>query len=430
MEYRLRSFSPPRALTWLGLSALLAVASPSAAVDAGPKRTRLRYPTDLKPYSRKTYPDNGLADTLRPAGRHARGFYLTPYYLHRVGAKKSARIMKRAHMNAVVIDVKDDWGQVLWPSNVPLSKAVQRPLIRNPKAMIKAFHQAGIYVIARIVCFKDSRLPRARPDLSVRFQFDPRRLFHAGAGWIDAYSPEVQDYLIDLALEWQTFGVDEIQLDYIRFPKGHTGTLGLWQHQANDKRSRAQLISAFLERVDRALKLPISAAIYGLTTLVDGDPRRLGQTIEMMSKYVEAISPMMYANGMTSYFKNQTITEWVYELIQCGMWRARQKAPKIVLRPYLQAYPNNVPFFGPNFIRKQVLAVQQAGANGFLFWNSTMRNAAAYRGLRMVGTKSFDAFDHEGFGAATRAKPGPWCKEPGTGNLFEAKRSGDAGGST
>ena len=35
---------------------------------------------------------------------------------------------------------------------------------------------------------------------------------------VDPALPEVQQYLIDIALEVVGFGVDEIQLDYVRFP--------------------------------------------------------------------------------------------------------------------------------------------------------------------------------------------------------------------
>lgn len=186
----------------VGLVALLAAAAVSRPVaragePANAEELRQRsYSTELRPYTRKVFPDHGLADTLTPLGRAARGFYLTAAYLYRVGAERASGVMRDALMNAVVIDVKDDWGQVLWPSMVPLTRGVQWPLMRDPRAIVEAFHRHGIYVIARIVCFKDSRLPYVRPDLSVRFQPHGRRLFRAGAGWIDQWSPEVQDYVI------------------------------------------------------------------------------------------------------------------------------------------------------------------------------------------------------------------------------------------
>ena len=44
---------------------------------------------------------------VSPQGKRVRGFYLTPYYLFKLGAARVAAVMKRNHMNTVVIDVKD-----------------------------------------------------------------------------------------------------------------------------------------------------------------------------------------------------------------------------------------------------------------------------------------------------------------------------------
>jgi len=367
---------------------------------------------ELKPYTPKVYKDNGLKDTMTPLGRTARGFWITPYYMHRLGAERIAKMMLRNHLNAVVLDTKDDLGRVLWPSKVPLSLKQQQLLLPNPKQTLQTFHKHGIYVIARMVTFKDSRLPYIRPDLSARIGPRARRLLSAGANWLDAYSAEVQDYIVDLTLELQELGFDEIQFDYIRFPKGLVSRIGTWLHN-RDNIDRATLIRGFLERVDRALTIPISVDVYGLTTLVDGDPRQLGQSIEEMARHIDAISPMMYANGMDTYFKNNKVTEHVYNLINCGLWRARGKAPQIVLRPYLQAYPNNVEhFFGPDFISRQLDAAERAGSDGFLFWNPGMRNGAVWAGLSRFRSARLD-----GFGQNTAQwkehEPGEWCKRKG-----------------
>jgi hypothetical protein len=392
--------------------------SPCTPRSRLPGCTNKALPVELQPYTPKKHKDHGLKDTMTPLGRNARGFYITAYFLRSVGAARTAQAMKRANMNAIVVDMKDDFGHVTYPSKVPLSKGVQQVLIKDPAAAVKTFKANGIYTIARVVCFKDSRLPYRRPDLAVRIGRKAERLFSAGANWLDHYSPEVQDYLVDIAVELQGLGFDEIQLDYIRFPKGHISTLGTWLHAAGDRRERSKLISDFLEKMDRALSIPLSVDVYGLTTLVDGDPRTLGQSIEHMARYVDAVSPMMYANGMRSYFKNNTVTDRVYSLIHCGLWRARQKAEKIVLRPYLQAYPDSVEsFFGPEFIKKQVDAADRAGSDGFLFWNAGMRNGVAYAALAQLGARKLGSFGtNPGKHKEPANQPGAWC--PRSGAVF------------
>jgi hypothetical protein len=394
--------------------------SPCKQWSRTPGCAKKAHSRELQPYTARKLPDHGLADTMTALGKQARGFYVTAYWIARKGAKQTALMMKKAHMNAVVIDVKDDFGHVTYPSKVPLAKKVSQPYIKDLAAAVKTFHEHGIYVIGRLVAFKDSRLPYQRPDLAVRIGPRAERLFSAGANWLDHYSPEVQDYLIELSLELESHGVDEIQLDYIRFPKGAVTNWATWLHAENDQRDRSTLIGAFLERMDRALRIPMSVDVFGLTTLVDGDPRTLGQTIETMAKYVEAVSPMMYANGMRTYFKNDTVTEHVYSIIQCGLWRARQKAPAIVLRPFLQAYPDSVEsFFGTTFIKRQIEVSERAGSNGFLFWNAGMRNGAAYAALAQLGQKRLEAFGSRPE-QWKESSPGGWC--PGRGTVFGGER--------
>lgn len=375
----------------LGASRLAPAPELAAAAAVEAHRSPLVGPLALRPYQAKRYPDEGLKDELTLLGRRARGFYVTAPYLYRMGAEHVAALMKAAHVNAVVVDLKDDWGTVAWRSAVPLSRRVQTPLFDVAK-LAATFHAHGLYFIARLVAFKDSRLPRLRRDLAVRLASAPEHLLSAsrrGALWLDVYAAEAQDYLIDLARELARLGVDEIQFDYIRFPPGRS--VGRWLHA--DQRDHATVISDFLERVDRALRLPISVDIFGLTTLVRGDPRRLGQSVELLARYAEALSPMMYANGMHSYFAGQRVTEAVYALIHCGLWRARQRVPQVVLRPFLQAYPNGVrSFWSPAFIARQLDAAERAGANGFLLWNASMRNDVAYGSLRQLGPERLARF--------------------------------------
>lgn len=374
-----------------------------------------RLDTQLKPYTPKQYADHGLVDTLTEQGRNARGFYITPMYLRLLGPERTANAMKRGNLDTVVIDMKDDLGHLSYPSKIPLGQQQVQVLISDPAAMVKTFHEQGMYVVARIVSFKDSRLPYVRPDLAVRIGPRAERLYSVGENWLDHYSPEVQDYLIDVSLELQSFGFDEIQFDYIRFPRGYPSSHAVWLHAGAERASHADVITGFLEKVDRALTIPISADVFGLTTFVDGDPRGLGQHIERMAEYIEALSPMMYANGMDTYFKNNHITSHVIELIQCGLQRARHKAKDIVLRPYLQGYSNGVEhMWGSDFMVEQILAAQRAGSEGFLFWNPTMRNEPVMTAMRELGRNKTP-----GPGLLQRRNAeikAAWC--PATGNVF------------
>ena len=67
----------------------------------------------------------------------------------------------KAHLNAVVIDVKGDLGRVAFRTTIPLVvKAGANRIITIPDApgLIAGLHKRGLYAIARIVAFKDSPL--------------------------------------------------------------------------------------------------------------------------------------------------------------------------------------------------------------------------------------------------------------------------------
>ena len=82
-------------------------------------------------------------------------------------------------------------------------------------------------------------MPYVRPDLAVRIGAHAERLYAVGENWLDAYSPEVQDYLIDIALELQSFGFDEIQFDYMRFPaRPIPRRYATWLHAGEQARAR------------------------------------------------------------------------------------------------------------------------------------------------------------------------------------------------
>jgi hypothetical protein len=143
----------------------------------------------------------------------------------------------------------------------------------------------------------------------------------------------------------------------------------------------------------------------------------------MMAKHIDAVSPMMYANGMRTYFKDERVTKRVYSIIHCGLWRARQKAPAIVLRPYLQAYPDGArELFGPAFVREQLRAAERAGSNGFLFWNAGMRSGMVYWTLGRDRTR-VEAFGSNPAQHKEPANsPGAWC--PLKGMVFGGQRAG------
>lgn len=241
----------------------------------------------------------GARGVVRLAPFTPKGLYLTVYG---VGSQKlmggAMAIIRSGGANALVIDLKGDRGFIPYPSAVPLaasSGARKLTTIADLAALVQRLHGVGVYVIARIVVFKDNPLAQARPDLAIR---RGKGLFRDGEGlaWTDPFQPEVLAYNIDLAVEAAKAGVDEIQFDYLRFPDSSARlTLAQPSTQAN----RVSAITGFLAEARRRL-VP-----YNLLTAADIfryvcwnlDDTGIGQRLEDIAPQVDYLSPMLYPSG-------------------------------------------------------------------------------------------------------------------------------------
>jgi len=80
-------------------------------------------------------------------------------------------MVKKTEINSVVIDIKEVDGKVSFNmDNFDFGKIkpVSLNIFKNPKDLIKKLHEKGVYVIGRIVVFKDENLVKKRPDLSLK----------------------------------------------------------------------------------------------------------------------------------------------------------------------------------------------------------------------------------------------------------------------
>ena len=79
-------------------------------------------------------------------------------------------------------------------------------------------HDRHIWVVARIVSFKDPIVAKANPAIAIRDVHGGIWNDGGGVPWLNQYSPGAWTYLISLAKAAARTGVDEVQFDYVRFP--------------------------------------------------------------------------------------------------------------------------------------------------------------------------------------------------------------------
>src|SRR5580704_14221940 len=121
-------------------------------------------------------------------------------------------------MNAIVLDAKDTDGLLTYESKVPLAVetgATKGAPIHDLPRTVRAAHDRGIRVVMRVSCFHDEWMQHHKgKEMSIRGKWGGVYPI----GWLDPASEMAHQYLIDLAKEAMDAGVDEIELDYVRYP--------------------------------------------------------------------------------------------------------------------------------------------------------------------------------------------------------------------
>jgi hypothetical protein len=328
--------------------------------------------------------DDPLHDELKPQGQAARGLYYSGMRVRYLGAERMVRELERAKLNAAVIDLKDGEGQVTYDSAVEILAPQEKPYIEDPRALMQALREGGIYTIGRIVCFTDPSLPqrdtsRAVMDGRNGHEGEPWARWEGRNTWLDPFNGDNHDLIVALAKEAEAMGVDEIQLDYFRFPVDEAAEFAVFP--ADDGRPRHEVLAGLLERIDREVKIPIGVDVFGVTAFRFHKPKGLGQIVASWLPYVEVLSPMLYVNGMSAWMRGKE--RRAERLVRYGVNQLRERlGDGVVLRPFLQAFERGADSYSPDFIAEQVRGVILGGGDGYLFWHVNSDYDMVTRGMR------------------------------------------------
>lgn len=243
-------------------------------------------------------------------------------------------LFNRSEINAVVVDVKGSDGYITYNSTMPIAKSYKlaRKYIPDIEDLVKFLHSNNIYIIGRISVFEDPVFARARPDLAIYNKTKTAKSEktvlwqdYNGQGWMDPASKEVWGYNVALARDALSYGFDEINFDYIRFPSdGDRKNMGFPIY--DEKTSFSKVIKEFYEYLRSELRgEKISADLFGQTT-VNKDDLGIGQIIENAFLNFDYICPMLYPShykdGFIGY-KNPA--EHPYEVIKYSLDGANKR---------------------------------------------------------------------------------------------------------
>lgn len=316
--------------------------------------------------------------------------------------QKFLDIMSENKLNTAVIDMKDDYGLLRYVSKDDFvnQKAVSSMYAIDLDAFVKQCKQDDIYLVARIVVFKDRNLWRygggkyAIKDAYSGKSWQGIRRYndvldengnvigeeaeYYDEHWVDPYCEEVWAYNVAIAKELISRGFDEIQFDYIRFPTDGLNLSNVkytWRDTGMEKEGA---LMSFLAYARENIDAPIGIDIYGANGWYRSGSRT-GQDVEMLANYVDVICPMFYPN----HFENNFLAyppeiERPYRIYFYGSYRNSVIARnKVLIRPWLQAFYLAVSYdkkyYNEDYVLRQVYGTRDSIDNGYMYWNNSGR---------------------------------------------------------
>ena len=321
-------------------------------------------------------------DAPMPRPDVVRGLYVNRWAVLENRIWDLINVARTTEVNALVIDVKDDRGYVLYKSNVPLARRIGADTT-NPvsavriRAVLDTMRANDIYPIARIVVAKDPLLANAMREWAVQRRSDSTAwLDRDGNPWLDPHQRGVWTYAADLAAEAVKLGFSEVQFDYVRFPDEprllREARFPLAKGRQRDRVIREQL--AYLRSRMTPLHVPMAIDVFGLTTS-DTTDMGIGQRWEQFAEEADIVLPMTYPSHYSAGMYGQPNPNAApYAIIDQALRDAKIRNEKIarapLIVPWYQDFTLGDPPYGPAQIRAQMQAGYDNGVRSWMLWNA------------------------------------------------------------
>ncbi len=282
--------------------------------------------------------------------------------------------------SALVFDVKG--GHVFFHSAAPMANEIGlvKSLYELP-AILALAKEKGLYTIGRFVAIRDGAFTAKMPQTRIKHPRTGRALSHE---WIDPANETAIAYNMEILCEIAGMGIDEINLDYIRFSTEDFGELKVFS--GKEKADRVEtFIRAARETIDRCgprTKLGLSTfAILGWQ--YDINVETLGQDVARFAPLVDIISPMAYPATFSphAYYDPRTDSgSRMYFLVHrtlTGYQELLGPEHSKKLRPWIQGYGVT-----KKNMEDQMKAVFDAGLCGFTVWSANNAYGPTYAAMK------------------------------------------------
>jgi hypothetical protein len=304
-----------------------------------------------------------------PVPREIRGVHVTMSLASLPGKLK--QYLALAGLNTIELDVKDESGRVGFLPTVPLARrtGAAGPFYK-PKRAARLVHAHDAYLIGRIVTFEDPVLAEKHPELAIHSSDGSVWHTTGGLAWTNPYDRRVWRYNVDLAVAAAKAGFDEIQFDYVRFPSD--GDLSLIRYPGVHPQPMKWTIPAFVQYASNRLHplgVRVSVDVFGLSATRD---LGIGQLPRRVSRYVDAVYPMVYPSHYSAGEYNlpdpnavpgQTVTRSLLD------FQVALEGRKARLTPWLQDFSLGRTYTLDD-VRAQISSARALDTHGYLLWNA------------------------------------------------------------
>lgn len=320
-------------------------------------------------------------------------------------------LVDRTELNAIVMDVKNDEGRVVYKMQIPEVEETGAGIryVQDMEALMEKCKEKDIYMIARVVAFKDPFLAEVKPEWCIHNPDGSVFKDKGGLAWLNPYNREVWDYLAAIAQEALNMGFDEVQFDYLRFSTDNgMGNVDLGQEA--EGKDRQQIITEFVQYMSEKIHESggvISADVYGMVIDSETDQKIVGQNYVELSEYLDYISPMIYPSHYGPYNYNIPVPDAEpYRLVLTALQSSKKVLAGIPVttvsgnelqdytaeelaalepmagiraqvRPWLQDFTatwvSGHISYEAEEIRAQIQAVYDAGYEEWILWNASNR---------------------------------------------------------
>jgi len=181
-------------------------------------------------------------------------------------------------------------------------------------------------------------------------------------------------------------GVDEIQLDYVRFPTDGKLNDADFYFMKEDrefaktdstykKRNKYDIIEKFVNDAGVICKkhdVRLTCDVFAIVSWQnDIDVRNTGQKISLMTKHISSLHPMIYASHFVrNYNHREDVWNEPYDILFKGTQLTLDNAStncKII--PYIQAFDwqSN---YKADYLYAQIQAIKDSNGHGYILWNA------------------------------------------------------------